>query len=172
LILAGRNPSWAPARRRLKMQMLSIGTDIVVQAADGGVLALVEVKNRENLTPDIASALRRNLIAYGHVKVWARFFLVVSQDTGHLWDQESLPPGDVPPPTVEFPMRPVVERYLPSLVNNGRLSGSTVELAVTQWLWDLANEDENRPREPEAVLAKTDFLRLIKGGRVSTEIDD
>src|SRR5215211_3684499 len=131
------------------MQTILIGADIIVQDADGGVLALVEVKNRENLTPDIAAALRRNLIAHGSVNWWARFFLIVSQDSGYLWDQESLPRLDVSPPTVVFPMRSVVERYLPSFVNGRRLSGSTLELAVSQWLWDLANEVEDRPREPE-----------------------
>lgn len=154
------------------MQTLAIGVDIVVQAADGSVLALVEVRNRENLTPDVASVLRRNLIAHGFANVWARYFVIVSQDAGYLWDQESLPAGEVPRPTVEFPMRSVIERYLPSLATNGRLSGSAVELAVTQWLWDLARGVEDRPREPEIALGKTDFLRLIRGGRVSTEIDD
>lgn len=153
------------------MQTLPITTDIVVQAADGGVLAFVEVKNREGLSPDIAAALRRNLVVHGRVHRWARFFLIVSQDIGYLWDQASLPPSDAPLPTVDFPMRPVVERYLPSLVGSGRLSGSQLELAVAQWLWDLANEVEDRPAEPETALAKTDFPRLIKGGRVGTEID-
>ena len=153
------------------MQTIPIRTDIVVQAADGGVLALVEVRNRENFTPDIASVLRRNLIAHGFANVWARYFLIVSQDAGYLWDQQSLPSGDVPPPTVEFPMRSVVERYLPSLVNDGRLSGSDLELAVAQWLWDLAHGVKDRPREPEAALGETDFVRLIKGGRVGMETD-
>jgi hypothetical protein len=153
------------------MQTLAIRADMVVQAADGRVLALVEVRNRENLTPDVASVIRRNLIEHGLQYGWARFFLIVSQDAGYLWDQESFFPGDVPLPTDEFTMRSVVEFYLPSLVNRGRLDGSDVELAVIQWLWDLANGVVNRPREPEATLAKTDFLRLIKGGRVETESD-
>jgi hypothetical protein len=153
------------------MQTVRIRADIVVQDADGNVFALVEVRNRQDLSPNIAAMLRRNLLAHGLVNWWSRFFLIVSQEIGYLWDQESLPKLDPPPPTVEFPMVSVVGHYLPSLVGGARLSESQLELAVTQWLWDLASEAEDRPREPEAALAQTGFLQLIRGGRVGTEID-
>lgn len=153
------------------MPTYPIRTDIVVQAADGGVLALVEVKNRENLTAEIASVLRRNLVAHGLVGWWSPFFLLMSQDVGFLWDQRSGPTGDTSPPTVNFSMVPVIQRYLPSFDISERLGGSQVELAVAQWLSDLARGIEDRPKEPEGALAKTDFLELIKGGRVGTEFN-
>jgi hypothetical protein len=147
-------------------QTLPISTDIVVRAADGEVVALVEVKNQENLTPEIAAAIRRNLIVHGFANSYSRFFLIVSQDIGYLWDQVALSTQDAPLPTVEFVMAPVIEFYLPSLVGGRRLEGSSVELAVSQWLWELARGIGNLPKEPDLALAKTHFLRLIQGGQV------
>jgi hypothetical protein len=153
------------------VQTLPIRTDLVVQAANGDVLALVEVKNREHLTPEIATAYRENLLGHGPGNWWSRFFMLVSQDVGYLWDHGTVPQATEIPPPVAFPMAPVVEFYLPSLVGRGRLWGPELELVVSQWLWDLAFDVENRPKEPEAALARTDFPRLIKGSRVGMEID-
>jgi len=153
------------------MQTVRIRADILVQDADGNELALVEVKNRQGLSPDIAATLRRNLITHGLANQSSRFFFLMSQDMGYLWDQNSLPGVDIPSPAFEFPMVQVVEHYLPSLSGTIRLSESQLELAVTQWLRDLANEVEDRPREPEAVLSKTDFPRLVRGGRLDTEVE-
>lgn len=153
------------------VQTLPIRTDLVVQAANGDVLALVEVKNREQLTRDIAADYRENLLGHGPGNWWSRFFMLVSQDVGYLWDHGTVPQTPQVSPPIEFPMDPVIRFYLRSAVNGRRLHGSSVELAVSQWLWDLANDVENRPKEPEAALGRTDFLRLIKGGRVGTEID-
>ncbi|MDP9354851.1 MAG: hypothetical protein M3R02_06135 [Chloroflexota bacterium] len=152
------------------MATYPVAADIVVQAADGDLLALVEVKNRHHLTADIATVLRSNLLAHGVVDRRAPYFLIVSQDVGFLWDQRSQPPDLAAPPKVQFSMVPVIQRYLPSLADGERLGGSQVELAAVQWLSDLARGIENRPKEPDAALAKTDFLKMIKGGRVGMEI--
>lgn len=146
-------------------------TDLVVQAADGNVIAMVEVKNMEGLTAEIAATIRRNLVARSRPDWWSPFFMVVSQEAGFLWDQRSLPPDSVPLPTAEFPMAPVVARYLPSFVGGPRLSGSQLELAVGPWLSDLAWNVDDRPDEPEAALAGTGFVEMIRGGRVGAGID-
>ncbi len=153
------------------MQAADIRADIKVRDSEGSGLALVEVKNRTGLTPDIAVTLRRNLLAHGLANQNARFFLLVSQDIGYLWDQNTPQDIDHSSPTVEFPMDSVIQHYLPSLSGSDRLSESQVELAVTQWLWDLANGVNDRPLEPEIALSNTDFLRLIRGGRLDTEVE-
>ena len=153
------------------MQTVQRRADVIVKDANRNVLALVEVKNSQGLSPGVAATYRKNLMMHGLVDGWSRFFLVVSQDVGYLWDQTTLLPGDEPAPTVAFPMTPVVQHYLPSFAGGAWLSGSQLELAVVQWLWDLARDAESRPREPEATLGETEFLRLIKGGRIDTEID-
>ena len=147
-----------------------IRADLVVQAPDGNIVAMVEVKNLEGLSAEVAAGIRWNLITHGPVGWWSPYFMVVSQETGYLWDQRSgrPDPGDLP--TADFPMVHVVESYLPSFVGGGRLSGSQLELAVQEWLADLAGNAEDRPSEPDAALARTGFLEMVRGGRVGSEI--
>jgi hypothetical protein len=145
-----------------------IPADIVVQSANGASVALVEIKNRESLTPEIAATIRRNLLAHGFGSVQTPFFLMVSQDHGYLWDQRQVFAIEEEPPTVRFTMEPVVQRYLPSLADGIRLSGSQLELAVAQWLSDLTRDGDLPPSEPEATLRGTDFVEMIRGGEVQT----
>ena len=143
-----------------------ISTDIIVHSADKDVLAAVEIKNTIDLSPMIAASLRDAIIEDAPMNRYARFFFVLSQEIGYLWDQRSLPVADDALPAVEFPMAQVVAHYLPSAVDQGRLAGSDLEYAVIPWLWDLAQGREPRPKEPEDALGGTDFLRLIRGGWV------
>lgn len=146
-----------------------IRPDIVVQAADGNIVALVEVKNPETFTAEIAAGIRRNMVHHGRMGLWSPFFLLVSQDTGYLWDQRSGRTTPDASPTLEFSMRPVVLHYLPSFANGTRLSGSQLELAVAQWLSDLARDATIGPTGADRAFDATDFLHLIRGGRVETE---
>lgn len=152
------------------MAPYAIMADIVVQAADGDLVAFVEVKNRQHLTAGIATMLRQNVLAHGGMSWRVPFFLILSQDAGFLWDQRVQPLDPSSLPGVQFSMVPVIQYYLPSFANGERLGGSQVELAVAQWLSDLARGIESRPIEPEAALATTGFLELIKGGRVDMEM--
>jgi hypothetical protein len=151
------------------MQTVQIGADIVVRDSGGNLLAWIDVRNREDLSPEIAAVLRRNLVTHGYVSTDARYFMLVSQEFGYLWDEREARAGVLPSLPIVFSVGPIVRHYLPSLVDGDRLSGSQLELAITQWLWDLANTVEDRPREPETSLAGTDFVRSIEGGRVGSD---
>ena len=70
--------------------------DIAVQSSDGRLLAVVEIKNREHLTAEVATVIRRNLIAHGLVPE-LEYFLLLSQDRGYLWAGLSLPQLEAPP---------------------------------------------------------------------------
>jgi hypothetical protein len=101
-------------------------------------------------------------------------FLLGSQDVGYLWNQRSLPPTDgqdASLPTARFPMDPVIEHCFPAFLVSCRLYGSHVESAVMRWLADVADGFETRPMQPEDALERTGFPRLIRGGRVRTEIE-
>jgi hypothetical protein len=151
------------------MPSLAIETDFIVQGPNRDVVALVEVKNLKELSADTAAAIRRNLVAHSDLGLRSPFFMLLSQDVGYLWDQRSVPNQLEAVPTTEFPMEPVVRRYLPSFVHGPRLRGSQLELAVNQWLSDLAAGAIARVEAPERALLGSGFLDMIRGGRVIAE---
>ena len=142
--------------------------DIVVRAINGEPVAVVEVKNRQHLSIDVAMALRRNLVVHG-LLTRSRYFLLVSQDVGFLWDQGAEVAIDAPP-TLQFAMDRVVDRYLPRLDAQERLQGSTLELVVLQWLSDLSEGLPEPIGEPERSLAGVGLLDAIKGARISDAV--
>ena len=137
----------------------------MIQGQEGWPIAMVEVKNRQGLTAEVATAIRRNLVAHGLMIQQVPFFLVVSQDAGYLWMQgEQQDP--VAPPAVEFPMQPVVRHYVRWLGTGERLGGSALEIAVTNWLADQsvgAGPDLPETTEP---LSEIGFLDAIRGATV------
>lgn len=145
-----------------------IRADVVVSTPQGATVTLVEVKNREDLTRDVAMILRRNLMAHGQVE-HVPYFMLVSQDQGFLWDQRA-ERALVAPPTAEFSMVPVVRRYMPQLQPRERLRGAALDLVVMQWLNDLATGEPDLRDEPERSLASTGFLTGIQGGTVRADI--
>lgn len=141
--------------------------DIVVLAPSGSSVALVEVKNPAHLTREMATILRRNLVARG-LDDRVPFFLMVSQDRGFIWDQRQ---GIAPihAPTAEFSMVPVVQRYLPDLEPHARLHGFALDIIVIQWINDLSLGVPAPSDEPERSLAAAGFLEAIRDGIVLTE---
>lgn len=143
----------------------STAADIRVEAPSGHALALVEVKNRQDLTASVATALRRNFAAHG-MTANADFFLLLTQEVGYLWDQRRPLALDASP-TAHFPMHAVVSRYFPNLEPLERLRGSELELIIVQWIADLIERPLRMDEEPERSLIQLGFLDAIAGGRVS-----
>jgi hypothetical protein len=140
--------------------------DIVVSGTDGRPVAVVEVKNRTNLTRELATALRERLSDLGPL-FQAPYFLLVSQDKGYLWT----PNGDKArqQPTSEFPMGDIVARYLPKGTASDRLQETVLEQLVAHWLMTLTDAPPSAPTEPERSLAEVGFLTSVQGGTVAVE---
>ncbi len=138
--------------------------DILIHAPDGRPVAVVEVKNAEDLSPEVATALRRNMVAHGAVPAGA-YFLLVSQDIGYLWEEQDGETLDTPP-SLEFPMTEVVARYSTVSDRRKRLFGAVLEIVVLRWLLDLAQGPPERREEAEATLGPSGFLAAISGGSV------
>lgn len=86
--------------------------DILIKSLEDEPIAAIEVKNRQNLSKDVATELRQNLLEFG-LQSQAPYFLLLSQDVGYLWknsDQQS----PLAPPDYEFSMDNVITR---SIVN-------------------------------------------------------
>ena len=60
--------------------------DILIQSPQGNSIAVVEVKNRQNLSRDVATAFRRNMLVHGLLSQ-TPYFLLTSQDIGFLWKE-------------------------------------------------------------------------------------
>lgn len=50
--------------------------DIVIRTEKGQIIAIVEIKNRKDITPEIATTFRRNMIAHGLIPQIPYFLLL------------------------------------------------------------------------------------------------
>jgi len=142
-------------------------SDILIRGSDGSALAIVEVKNRLNLSRDVARELRRNILSHDGLQQ-IPYFLLLSQDSGFLW---AAPASKNPDslPSFEFPMEKVFLRYLSQADLKERLRGTQLELLVLHWLNELAAAPVVPAEEPEKSLSKAGFLDTIQGATVIAE---
>jgi len=144
----------------LRIKIMSSQANILVQGPDNRTIAVIEIKNRQNLSRDIAMILRRNIGAFDSFP-HAPYFLLLSQDVGFLWEESGQ--KDLVAPTVEFPMKQIMSRYLPDMNPDERLRNSELELLVLMWLNDLTWGQPETTEEPEKSLASSEFLRAVQG---------
>jgi hypothetical protein len=144
--------------------------DIVAHSPQREPSAVIELKNRRQLTPEVAVTLRRNIIAHGLLPN-VPFFMVLSQDVGYLWpgSDQSVSVWHAQP-TLQFPMGPVVRRYLPGLDAGERVDEAQLRLLVLQWLTDLSSLPQSASSEPERLLGATGFLEALKGANAFSEV--
>jgi hypothetical protein len=100
--------------------MTELRPDILIVDRHGSPIAAVEVTNREHLSAELATALRRNLVAHGYVPP-TPYYLLLTQYVGYLWKQPD-PTRLDPSPDYQFPLDNVIQRYLRSELRR-RLSG-------------------------------------------------
>lgn len=160
--------SWSKGWSRSESWSSTLRGDITAFAATGEVVAVVEIKNRQALTAELAALLRRDLLTHGYVSR-APYFLLLSQDRGYLWGPSATNQPDAVP-AAEFAMSDVIARYWHKLEAGERLRGSELQLLVLQWLQDLARSSEDTPQaEPERTLAHEGFLQAMRGSIVSAD---
>ncbi|WP_281890529.1 hypothetical protein [Paenibacillus sp. YYML68] len=149
--------------------MNSNSFDILIKD-DDGTIAVIEVKNRKNLNIEDAKKIRRNIIAHQSLK--SKYFVLVSQEYGYVWDNEKSHQL-LDNPLISFSMQDIVSRYYRHMdTYENRLRGNELELIVTQWINDLvrAKESRNFTSEPELKLVEGGFIDTILGARVVSEV--
>lgn len=144
--------------------MATFRPDILILSPEDLPIAVVEVKNRQDLTREVATALRRNIITHSLLPE-TPYFLLLSQDVGFLWKAAADPAA---PPTYEFPMDKIVARYLEREPGE-RLYGIELEFLVLQWLNDLASGKLKTSEEPEKTLALAGFNDSIREATITIE---
>lgn len=143
--------------------------DIVIQNPDGKFVAVIEVKSYKDLTRDVATELRRNLM-FHTLLPQTPYFLLMSQDKGFLWE-EAWRKGPESPPTYEFPMDNVITRYRKSKQGE-KPFGRELESLALRWLNDLAKAQILTNEEPEKTLALAGFTNSVKEGTVMVEVSE
>jgi hypothetical protein len=138
--------------------------DLVVRDRRGNPVAIAEVKNLPGLHVHEAEALREQIASYVDLFDSAltspvRFLLVVSEETGFLWDASSRGPR-------QFSMRGVIDRYLPHAETRRPLREQLLEHIVRRWLEDVAGGMQTDPLEADEVLAQAGVASAVKGGHV------
>jgi hypothetical protein len=135
-------------------------SDILFSDEQGRPVAAVEVRNHRALTAEVATALRRALAEQGLLPD-VRFFLLVSQDVGFIWDKLATLNADAAP-VASFPMSDVIACLSPKLGERQRLRNSELGLLVLNWLASL--RPGNPKTEAERVLDATGFLDAVRRG--------
>jgi hypothetical protein len=149
------------------MRVAAIHPDILVRNSEDQPVAVIELKNRLNLSREIAKDIHEQMTTYG-LTIQAPYFLLLSQDNGFIWSERGMAKGGADP-TFEFPMDSVITRYLSDKDLNTRLRESELELLVLQWLNDLTNHRVQAVAEPESTLAVSGLLEVLRGATVILE---
>lgn len=143
--------------------MAAFQADLIIQNVDGNPIAVVEVKNPLDLSRDVATEMRRNMVERGLPR-YVPYFLLLSQDKGYLWKKPESESLDAPP-NYEFSMDKVVSRYMVKS-SERRLYTEVLEFLILQWLTNLTDSEQKGNEEPEKTLALSGFSNSIKGATV------
>ena len=143
--------------------MMQFQPDIVMFDRFGLAVAVIEVKALSSTGVGAAASYLRNLFTHG-VAPSARFALLITPDEGYLW---STPEAVLrhSTPSLTFPMRRIVQHYLPAESESIPVRDLVLESIVKQWLSDLADGievDESVTRS----LRESGFLDAVRDGLV------
>lgn len=140
------------------------GADLLVTDGSGRPVVAVELKNSLGLTRDVAVQLRRNLLDHQALGD-GRYFLLLSQDWGYLWN-EAQTADCLAPPAQEFPMQAVVARYAGHLGPSERLHKAELAAVIFRWLLTVAHSPNGLADEAERALRDAGLVDAISGGAV------
>lgn len=134
--------------------------DLVLRSPASGDIVLVELKNRRELTPEVAAALRRNMIAHGAYQR-VPYFMIVSQDIGYVWAPDDDPSTEATTGT-RFNMGEVIPHYYSAFDPDVRLREAELILIVEQWLDDLIHRNLSDVPDPGNTLRRSGLLAALR----------
>jgi hypothetical protein len=141
--------------------------DIGIRGAGGAPLAMVEVKNIPKLTLGAAARIRDQLTAYARAVPTAKYFLVLSQEDGFIWEPD--PNGAYGAEGERISMRPVLREYLSDAELDRHIRGSELELVLVHWFGDLARGRLVQPGNARADGPFARFAADIRDAQVELE---
>jgi hypothetical protein len=155
---------WDESAKLFRLPASRVQADLLIQDKQGRVIAVVELKNRLQFSPQLAAELRRNMIVHGLGEL-KPYFLILSQDKGYLWK-----PNDSvnAMPSYSFSTSSIFPSNISELIGSRRLPERELEFFVLQWLTELTK----RPVQVgahENELARSGFLDAIRDAVILTE---
>jgi hypothetical protein len=145
----------------------ALRADIIAHRPNGALAAIVEVKNREGLDRQAASALRENMISRGALPE-VPFFMIASQEKAYLWT-DGQPGNGSADPDVELDIKKALSDYIPRDIS-GRLHRDELEFIIYNWLLDLALAERTPENEAENALVKAGFVDAIRGATLDRDV--
>jgi hypothetical protein len=139
--------------------MRTFQPSLVIEDPNEHPIAVVEAKSLSDMQLDNAVEIRRSMLERG-LPAHVPYFLLVSQDVGFLWKDDSSLNADSLP-SYEFPMYNVIARYTLRQPDE-RLYKEELELLVLHWLTNLSSKPQEMGEEPEKTLARAGFTDAIK----------
>jgi hypothetical protein len=142
--------------------------DIRVIGNDGQTIAIIEVRNRKDFTPEIVAEQAKYWLAHISMR-HIPFFLLISQNDAYIWAH--MKHREIKPvlPTYNIPMREVIDHYMPSLSPNERLRETELELIVYQWILQLSIGNKILPSTVSNGLTSSGFLDAVREASVQFE---
>src|SRR5881392_136449 len=137
--------------------------DIAVRSRSGSNLAIVEVKNIPRLSQSDAEQLRDAVLSSRAEGDSFKYFLLLSQEIGFIWQLSHLPNQSVP--SERFNLKPVLSEYLTDAELEQHLRGTELELMFAHWLGDLARGRGVQPKVSNNGTFQR-FVSDLRGGQI------
>lgn len=144
--------------------------DIAVYSPDHQLQLIVEVKGKNDASPEWATKMRRNLMVHSIIPS-SPFFLLAGPDHFYLWRNGTESPAEKPPDYI-VDSRAIVDPYISNTsIAPDRISDSSLQLILTSWLNGLVNSrlSPERVAPTDKWLFESGLYEAIKNGLIETE---
>jgi hypothetical protein len=143
--------------------------DLIVYSRDGRMIAVVAIRNKRGASRAWAAQMRSNFISEGRFGT-ADFLLLATPDRVYLWKPEGKDPALIPP-DYEVDGKALFAPYLEMAgLNPESFSANAFELIVGNWLSSLILGIESDAAAAPPLLAESDFLKAVRGGRTEHQL--
>ncbi|MDY7015706.1 MAG: hypothetical protein SVX43_19360 [Cyanobacteriota bacterium] len=141
--------------------------DLLVENSDGRIILAVEVKRKNNVSPEWAAQFRHNILARGIFYPKTPYFLMAFPEQFYLWtDAEAYEPN------YTIDARPILQPYFERAgVTAERISGQSFVLIIASWLEEMIHAEnwhENADVSQRALI-ESGLYTALAGGKFKYE---
>ena len=144
--------------------------DLTVENSAGQIALVVEVKHKIGASPKWATQLLHNIFAHGTFPK-APYFLMVFPDRFYLWTDADVQ-SEQSQPSYIIDARPILQPYFERAgVSAERISGSSLELIVSNWLGEIIYSEKPSEAldESQRWLIDSGLYTALSGGQLKPQ---